>query len=249
MPIWDSTQPKPACNPEVTNTVTTLSVIIPTLNEAGRIENVLSALAADKITAEIIVADGGSADGTIAAVESSGATLVDCNPGRGNQLHQGAAAATGDVLFFLHADTNLPEGALAAILEELNTNPDAGGGNFRLLFDGDTKFDRWLIGFYRWIRSKGVYYGDSGIFVRRSVYQTIGPIQAIPLMEDYDFTRRLERYGPTLCIEQPPLVTTSRKFHGRHPVAIVWGWLLIHALWHLRVKPSTLARLYYGKRR
>ena len=233
----------------MTKTVTTLSVIIPTLNEAGRIEDVLAALAGDEITAEIIVADGGSTDGTIAAIQSSGATLIECDPGRGNQLYQGAAAATGDVLFFLHADTNLPIGALAAILEELNANPEVGGGNFCLLFDGDTKFDRWLIGFYRWIRSQGVYYGDSGIFVRRSIYDAIGPIRAIPLMEDYDFTRRLERHGSTLCIEQPPLVTSSRKFHGRHPVAIIWGWLLIHALWHLGVKPSTLARLYYGKNR
>jgi rSAM/selenodomain-associated transferase 2 len=228
--------------------VTTLSVIIPTLNEVGRIENVLAALAAEETPAEIIVADGGSTDGTIAAVRSSSAKLIECDPGRGNQLYQGAGAATGDILFFLHADTNLPKGALAVILEELKAHPDAGGGNFRLLFDGDTKFDRWLIGFYRWIRSQGVYYGDSGIFVRRSVYQAIGPIRAIPLMEDYDFTRRLERRGPTLCIEQPPLITSSRKFRGRHPIAIVWGWLLIHALWHLGIKPSTLARLYYGKR-
>jgi rSAM/selenodomain-associated transferase 2 len=231
----------------VADTVTTLSVIVPTLNEAGRIEDILTALAADEITAEVIVTDGGSTDGTIAAVRSSNATLIECEPGRGNQLYQGAAAATGDILFFLHADTNLPERALTAILQELKTNPKAGGGNFRLLFDGDTKFDRWLIEFYRWIRSQGVYYGDSGIFVRRSVYEAIGPIRAIPLMEDYDFTRRLERHGPTLCIQEPPLITSSRKFRDRHPVAIVWGWLFIHALWHLGIKPSTLARLYYGK--
>jgi hypothetical protein len=134
----------------------------------------------------------------IAAVQSSDAMLIECAPGRGNQLFQGAAAATDDILFFLHADTNLPIGALAAILKELGTHPDTGGGNFRLLFDGDTKFDRWPIGFYRWIRSRGDYYGDYGIFVHRSVYQAIGPIRAIPLMEDYDFTRRLERHDPAL---------------------------------------------------
>ncbi len=134
----------------------------------------------------------------IAAVQSSDAMLIEFTPGRGNQLFQGAAAATDDILFFLHADTNLPIGALAAILKELGTHPDTGGGNFRLLFDGDTKFDRWPIGFYRWIRSRGDYYGDYGIFVHRSVYQAIGPIRAIPLMEDYDFTHRLERHGPAL---------------------------------------------------
>jgi len=204
--------------------MTTLSVIIPTLNEAGRIEAVLAALATESVATEIIVADGGSTDGTIAAVHRPDAILIECDPGRGKQLYQGTAMATGDILFFLHADTNLPKGALTAIFEQLSAHPEAGGGNFRLLFDGDTKFDR------------------------RSVYEAIGPIRAISLMEDYDFTRRLERHGPTLCIEEPPLVTSSRKFRGRHPVAIVWGWLLIHALWHLGVKPETLARLYYGKR-
>ncbi|NKB21620.1 MAG: glycosyltransferase [Alphaproteobacteria bacterium] len=230
------------------DTVTTLSVIIPTLNEAGRIEEVLSALSAEVITTEIIVADGGSTDGTAAIVREAEAILIECERGRGNQLHQGAAAATGDILFFLHADTKLPKGALTAILEELRAYPDAGGGNFRLLFDGDTKFSRWLIGFYKWIRSRGFYYGDSGIFVRRKVYEKIGPIKAIPLMEDFEFTRRLEHFGPTICIEEPPLVTSSRKFQGRHPIAIVWGWLFIHALWYLGVKPKTLARFYYGKR-
>ena len=68
-------------------------------------------------------------------------------------------------------------------------------------------------------------------------------------MEDYDFSRRLERAGPTRCIAEPPLVTSSRRFHGRRPAAIVWGWLKIHALYHLGVAPARLARLYDSDRR
>ncbi len=231
----------------MTAPVTSLSVITPTLNEAERIKNVLSALSNNRFVTEIIIADGGSTDGTVELVRNFDAILIEREPGRGNQLFQGAAIATGDVLFFVHADTDLPDGAIAAIQSELNARTDAGGGNFRLLFDGDTRFARWLIGFYRWIRSQGLYYGDSGVFVPRSVYDEIGPIKAIPLMEDFEFTRRLECHGPTICIQEPPLITSSRKFHGRHPIAIVWGWLFIHALWYLGVKPETLARLYYGK--
>ena len=68
-------------------------------------------------------------------------------------------------------------------------------------------------------------------------------------MEDYDFNRRLEGFGPTCCIEDPPLVTSARRFTGRHPLAVVWGWLRIHALYHLGVSPDLLARLYDSERR
>ena len=85
--------------------------------------------------------------------------------------------------------------------------------------------------------------------MRRAVYNRIGGMRAIALMEDYDFVRRLERAGPTICIDQPALVTSSRRFAGRAPVAIVAGWLEIHALFHLGVSPDRLARIYDGARR
>ncbi len=82
------------------------------------------------------------------------------------------------------------------------------------------------------------------MFVRRDVYRALGGIRQIALMEDFDFTRRLERIGPTCCLEDPPLVTSSRRFEGRHPLAIVWGWLVIHALYYLKVSPDRLAQFY-----
>ncbi len=97
--------------------------------------------------------------------------------------------------------------------------------------------------------SSGLYYGDSGIFVRARIYRALGGIRPLAVMEDYDFSRRLERAGPTCCIAEPPLVTSSRRFHGRRPAAIVWGWLKIHALYHLGVAPARLARLYDSERR
>ena len=123
------------------------------------------------------------------------------------------------------------------------------GGNFRLLFDGNEPFSRWLNGFYAWIRSRGVYYGDSGVFVRRSVYEAIGGMRPLALMEDFDFIRRLEKSGRTCCIADPPLVTSSRRFHSRRPAAIVFGWLKIHALFYLGARSETLARLYNSARR
>ena len=123
------------------------------------------------------------------------------------------------------------------------------GGNFRILFDGGGGFDRWLTGFYAWFRRYGLYYGDSGIYVRREAYRAMGGLRPIAVMEDFDFTRRLERYGETCCIADPPLVTSSRRFRGRHPVAIVWGWLKIHALYYFGVSPDRLARMYDSERR
>ena len=124
------------------------------------------------------------------------------------------------MLFFLHADSTLPPGALDRIEEVLSTDANIVGGNFRLVFDGGTDFSRWLTGFCAWIRLLGFYYGDSGIFVRRSVYEALGGFRPLPVIEDWDFVRRLDGFGRTSCIEDPPLVTSSRRFEGRHPLEI-----------------------------
>lgn len=226
-----------------------LSVIIPTLNEAGRLPALLQALRQQDVPAEIIVIDGGSDDGTAAVAARLGALVLLSPPGRGRQIAVGAAAARGTVLLFLHADSVLPSGALRRLCDRLNADPRLVGGNFRLLFDGNDGFSRWLNGFYRWIRAHGFYYGDSAVFARRAVYDAVGGVRPIALMEDYDFVRRLERSGRTCCIDDPPLVTSSRRFRGRHPVAIVWGWIKIHLLYYVGVAPDRLARMYDSDRR
>lgn len=224
-----------------------ISVVIPALNEAEKLPALLAALLDEPQSAEIIVVDGGSTDGTVAAVARFPVELVHAPPGRGVQICAGAARAKGEILLFLHADTGFPAGGLAAIADALRRDPEAIGGNFRLLFDGEDAFSAWLNGFYARIRARGIYYGDSGIFVRRAVYERIGGMRPAALMEDFEFTRRLERHGGTLCIGQPPLTTSSRRFTGRHPVAIVCGWLAIHALYYLRVSPRFLAWLYRSR--
>ena len=223
-----------------------ISVVVPTLDEAQNLPHLLADLGTGGTAAEIIVADGGSTDGTQTIARQMGAGVIHAARGRGHQVAAGAAATRGKVLLFLHADSRFPPGGLDRIGEVLAARPEAVGGNFRLDFDGDTGFDAWLARFYAWIRAKGFYYGDSGIFVRRAVYERLGGMRPIALMEDYDFVRRLERAGPTICIDDPPLVTSSRRFAGRSPVAIVLGWLKIHTLFHLGVSPDRLARLYYG---
>ncbi|MBM3512684.1 MAG: hypothetical protein FJX59_03105 [Alphaproteobacteria bacterium] len=128
------------------------------------------------------------------------------------------------------------------------SQPDAVGGNFRLRFDGGDAFARWLDGFYAFIRRFGLYYGDSAIFIRHSVYRSIGGLRPIALMEDYDLVRRMTKAGPTINILNPELWTSSRRFRGRRPVAIVWGWIKIHVLYWCGVAPDRLARMYDSSR-
>ena len=224
-----------------------ISVIIPTWNEAPRIVDVVEPLAGHDLVEEVIVADPGSPDGTATLAERAGARIVRSAQGRGPQLCAAAAAARGDVLLFLHADTQLPVGGLSAVRAALDDR-NVIGGNFRVLFDGDTEFANWLTGFYAWFRSKGLYYGDSVMFLRREVYHNLGGFRPLALMEDYDLNRRMERHGGTVCIETPPVITSSRRFEGRRPVSIFCQWLMLHAMFYARVPAAFLSRTYDSAR-
>lgn len=224
------------------------SVIIPTLNEAPRISGLVARVREDNPDCEIIIVDGGSTDGTVELSADSGARVLHTARGRGRQLAHGAERARGDVLVFLHADTVWPAGAFAALHRE-SESPDVIGGNFRLVFDGGTRFADWLTGFYAWFRGKGLYYGDSVIFVRRDIYQALGGIRPMPVMEDFDLRLRMERHGGTVCIQEPPVVTSSRRFKNRHPAAIFMHWLLVHGLYYAGMSNGRFISWVYDSER
>jgi len=221
-----------------------ISIIIPTLDEERSLRLLLDALSQQTAAHEVIVVDGGSTDRTVEVAHSSGTRTLVSHSGRGAGISLGAEASRGDVLFFLHADSTLPPGALDRINQALSADSKIAGGNFRLVFDGDTDFSKRLTRFCAWIRLLGFYYGDSGIFVRRAVYEALGGFRPIPLMEDWDFVRRLQRFGRTCCIEDPPLITSSRRFTGRHPFEIIYGLVRIHVLFWFGVSPDRLVEMY-----
>jgi len=121
----------------------------------------------------VIVVDGGSTDGTLEVAHDHEVRTLAAHPGRGVALSIGARASHGEVLLFLHADSTSRPGALDKINGMLSTNPRIIGGNFRLIFDGDTCFSRWLTTLCAWIRLIGLYYGDSGIFVHHDASKDV----------------------------------------------------------------------------
>jgi rSAM/selenodomain-associated transferase 2 len=172
-----------------------VSVIIPALNEAERIDRaVRSARSAG--AGEVIVSDGGSDDDTVAVARDAGASVIASPPGRGRQLRRGARHAGGGLLVFLHADNGLGENSLRAVCRLADHPADRGTlwGGFRQQIESPRVIYRWLeLGNAARIRCRGMPFGDQAMFVSRSLYDRVGGFAALPLMEDVDLSRRLRR--------------------------------------------------------
>ena len=219
-----------------------LSVIVPTLNEASNIQALLERLARTPGVDEVVVADGGSTDGTVDLIQRHpAARLVPSEPGRGLQLRAGAGRARGDALLFLHADVTPPEDVTAQIKKALEDGYI--GGNFRLRYPGGGLLGRWLEVFVVPLyRRLGRYYGDSGFFARRDAYEAFGGFPHVPIMEDVIFTERMESYGPTAYLPGP-VVSSPRRWEGR-PLRTLLLWAVMQTAYNLGVSPWRLARFY-----
>lgn len=218
-----------------------ISVIIPTWKEAPLIGDAVCW--AQKIGEEVIVADAESPDGTACAAARTGAKVVPSLKARGVQLNVGARVAGGDVLLFLHADARLPVTGRRAILDAL-ADPRVIGGNFLLRFLPESGFTRFLCpsnDLRRLLTRR--YYGDSGIFVRRDIYRALGGFPPFPLMEDYAFSRKMERAGRTAYIRNPPVYASARRFRGRE-LGTLLLWMRLQTSYWLGVPPDVLARAY-----
>jgi rSAM/selenodomain-associated transferase 2 len=227
------------------STAPSLSIVVPVLNEAELIATFLRHVRARAPEAEIIVADGGSNDAT----EREAAPLCDrfirSAPGRSQQLNAGAAAATGDVLWFLHADSELPEGCTSAMAEALRDSGTV-GGYFRIQLPATHRIYRLTDSFahYGGLLLR-IRCGDHGFFCRRSVFRETGGFPDVPLMEDVEFYRRLHRFGRVRAVGKR-LKTSPRRYEqlGRVRVTLAYG--LIATLYAARVPLPWLARLYHS---
>lgn len=217
-----------------------VSVLVPTRDEAGQIEVLLDHLAALEGRWEVVVADGGSSDATVElALAHPGAPIVlRCAGGRAAQCNAAAHRASGEILLFLHADSRLPPDAWASLARTA-----APAGNFALRFDGDDRFSAVLGRVYAIQRRFGLYYGDSSVWCRRTTWEQLGGMRELPIMDDYDLVRRLERAGPTACL-RGPATTSARRWQAMGVPRTVFAWTAIRWLYLLGVPPDRLARLY-----
>jgi rSAM/selenodomain-associated transferase 2 len=223
----------------------TLSIVVPVLQEAGNLEHLLPALCGHCPPVEIIVADGGSDDGTPDVVARwPGVRLVSSDPGRARQMNAGARAALGDVLLFLHADTRPPPGFPLLVVRAL-ADPTVVGGHFDVQFDNR----RWPFRVIAWFmntrsRWSGIATGDQALFVRRAVFEAVGGYPDIPLMEDVELSRRLKRTGRVACLGTRA-TTAARKWEREgvaRTVGLMWALRFLH---FCGVSPSRLHDWYY----
>lgn len=222
----------------------TLSIVMPVLNEAAGLAAALQALA--PFTArgvQLIVADGGSSDGTAALAEAAGATVIPAPRGRALQMNTGAQYASGEVLLFLHADTVLPDDADQLIAQALASGT-AIWGRFDVRIAGRSRV-LLLVAAFMNMRSRwsGIATGDQAIFMTRAAFDAVGGFPAQPLMEDIEISERLRRLSRPACL-RAKVLTSGRRWETRG----VWRTVLL--MWRLRfaywrgAAPERLAELY-----
>jgi rSAM/selenodomain-associated transferase 2 len=223
-----------------------LSVIVPILNEGAGLEQFLRDLKgclSDRV--EIIVVDGGSHDDSFPLAVLCADQCLKSSRGRAVQMNRGASIAKGDVLLFLHADTRLPDQAELRIVRALS-KPQEVWGYFFVRLSGCSRWFR-MIAFMMNHRSRLTHMatGDQAIFVRRSVFESLGGFAAIDLMEDLSLSQKLRKICAPVCLRE--YVQTSSRRWEKHGIlrTILTMWLL-RGLYALGVSPALLARWYYG---
>jgi len=221
-----------------------LSVIVPTLNEGEAIGEALAALQPLRARGcEVIVADGGSADDTVALARPLADAVVSSEPGRARQQNAGAAAAAGEVLLFLHADTRLPADADALVADGLSRS-GRGWGRFDVRLTGRHPMLR-VIERMMGLRSRlfGIATGDQAIFVRGEWFRAVGGFPEIELMEDVALSKALKRRGRPLCLHETVTTSSRRWERGGVYRTMALMWRLRLAYW-LGADPASLADRY-----
>ena len=223
-------------------TSASVSVIVPVWNEAGRLAGWLDDLSREPGVREIIVADGGSRDGsTEIARRFPGVRVVESRRGRGMQMNAGAHAASGSVLLFLHCDTSLPGGAIAELSALLASTP-ADFGAFRVRFEPSVMLPNFLAWLTRFAKP-WCCFGDQGIFTTRDFFERTSGFEDIPLLEDVRWARRAFRLG-RMVRSRRTAVTSARRFVEMGVTRQLWRDLRILVRERMGHDPCQLEMLY-----
>ncbi len=223
-----------------------ISVIIPTLNEEENIAACLASCGTAPGT-EMIVVDGGSRDRTVEIARSLGVRVIVTPPGRGRQMNLGARKATGEIFLFLHADTRLPP-AFADSVRKALSRPGVVAGAFLFRLDARSPGLSFIERVANWrSRRFQLPYGDQAIFIPRVIFEEMGGYPEMPIMEDYEFIRRLKEKGRIDTVPLPAVTSARRWIElGLWKTTLLnWGIVIAYSL---GVPPATLARWYRKKR-
>jgi rSAM/selenodomain-associated transferase 2 len=228
--------------------VNRISIIIPVLNESANLHLAIeSTQPSDNI--EVIVVDGGSIDDTCQVAVELGVQVITSPAGRSRQMNLGAAAATGDILLFLHGDSRLPLGFDRLIRQTMSVNQPPIAGAFRLGIEAPQASLRWVERGVNW-RSQvcQVPYGDQGIFLSAKVFNEIGGFPDLPIMEDFELMRRLRKRGKISIVSQP-IITSARRWlqKGILKTTLINQLMVLGYL--VGISPTRLVELYRRKKR
>ncbi|MEH2180629.1 TIGR04283 family arsenosugar biosynthesis glycosyltransferase [Nostoc sp.] len=226
-----------------------ISIIIPVINEARNIKEAI-ATTQPNLNIEVIVVDGDSKDDTVEIAQSLGVKVISSSPGRAIQMNAGALAASSEILLFLHADTRLPTGFDEMIRTALK-QPETVAGAFKLWIDASLLSLRWVewgvnlqclrrampTHFYQ------IPYGDQAIFLTKAVFQQIGTFPELPIMEDFEFMRRLKAKGH-IAIISTPVVTSARRWLQKGVFKTTLLNQIVIIAYLLGVSPERIRRWY-----
>ena len=216
-----------------------ISMIIPIYNESTTIDTMLTQLDSLPGDWEILFADGGSTDDTLQKIGSR-YPVLRCPKGRANQMNFAAARANSDILWFVHCDSRLPPEAHSQISSAI-----AGGaqwGCFRIGFDYQGPFMGCNTYLSNRRARKGIAFGDQGIWVRREIFQKKEGFPPLPIMEDYEFSRRMKG----IPIRQLPgrIITSGRRYEKKCPLITMWQMFYLRCLYRWGVDIQEIARRY-----
>ncbi|MBQ8238824.1 MAG: TIGR04283 family arsenosugar biosynthesis glycosyltransferase [Oscillospiraceae bacterium] len=218
-----------------------IALIIPIYNESRTIAGMLAQLDSLPGDWEILFADGGSSDDTLEQIGSR-YTLLHCPKGRANQMNFAAGHASADVLWFVHCDSVLPKDAHAQIEKAVENG--AQWGCFHIGFDYDGPFMGCNTFFSNRRARKGIAFGDQGIWVGKDRFDKMDGFPALPIMEDYEFSRRMK--AARIPITQLPgrIITSGRRYRGSFPLMTMWKMFYLRCLYRSGVDIQIIAKKY-----
>ena len=219
----------------------TITMILPIYNESKTIDGMMHQLDAMPGNWEILFADGGSTDDTLEKIGSRYRVLKSPK-GRANQMNHGAANASAEILWFVHCDSQLPKDAHKQISRAVEQG--AQWGCFHIGFDYDGPF----MGCNTYLSNRraknGIAFGDQGIWVKKDIFDAMGGFPDLALMEDYEFSLRMQKQNIPICQLPGTIITSGRRYEKRFPLLTMWQMYHLRCLYRKGVDIQEIARRY-----